>query len=355
MPAIFQKIMVTGAAGFIGAHVCLSLLKMGYRVYGVDNMSPYYDVKLKEDRLNLLKPYPGFEFHLCDISDYELLAANFENFRPDAVINLAANPGVRYSIQNPHVYGKSNLIGFLNILECCRHYNIKHLVYASSSSVYGANQVVPFATDQNVDHPISLYAATKKANELMAHSYSHLYQIPVTGLRFFTVYGPWGRPDMAMYMFTKAIFDGEPLKVYNHGEMRRDFTYIDDIVNGVVKVLGHVPTGKPDWDERRDGPDSSAAPYRIYNIGNNRPVDLEYFIGCIEKHAGRKARKIYMEMQPGDMPETYADIDSLKNDVGFEPKTPVDEGVRRFVEWYRMYHNILDAPETQTVSNTLVA
>lgn len=353
MPVTFQKIMVTGAAGFIGAHVCLSLLEKGCRVYGVDNMSPYYDVKLKEDRLNLLNPYPGFEFHLCDISDYELLTANFESFKPDAVINLAANPGVRYSIQNPHVYGKSNLTGFLNVLECCRHFSVKHLVYASSSSVYGANKVVPFAESQNVDHPISLYAATKKANELMAHAYSHLYQIPVTGLRFFTVYGPWGRPDMAMYSFTKAVFNGEPLKVYNHGAMRRDFTYIDDIVDGLEKVLEHIPQGKPDWDERRDTPDYSTAPYRIYNIGNNRPVDLEYFISCIEKYTGRKALKTYMEIQDGDMPETYADIGSLKQAVGFEPKTTVDEGVKRFVAWYRAYHNILDAVETNAFSSTL--
>lgn len=340
MPTLFQKVMVTGAAGFIGAHVCLKLLEQGYAVCGLDNMSPYYDVKLKEDRLKLLDNQPLFEFHYCDISDYAALTAVFEAFRPEAVINLAANPGVRYSIENPHVYGRSNLVGFLNVLECCRHYNVGHLVYASSSSVYGANKVVPFAVSHNVDHPISLYAATKKANELMAHSYSHLYNIPVTGLRFFTVYGPWGRPDMAMYSFTKSVFEGAPLKVYNNGAMRRDFTYIDDIVEGIVKVLTHVPEANPHWDAGSDTPDSSSAPYRLYNIGNNKPVDLEYFIGCIEKYAGRKAVKHYMEMQPGDMPETYADIDSLKRDIGFEPQITVDEGVKRFVAWYRVYHKV---------------
>lgn len=340
MPTLFQKVMVTGAAGFIGAHVCLRLLEQGYAVCGLDNMSPYYDVKLKENRLKLLDNQPLFEFHYCDISDYATLTAVFDNFRPEAVINLAANPGVRYSIENPHVYGQSNLVGFLNVLECCRHYNVGHLVYASSSSVYGANKTVPFAVTHNVDHPISLYAATKKANELMAHSYSHLYNIPVTGLRFFTVYGPWGRPDMAMYSFTKSVFEGTPLKVYNNGAMRRDFTYVDDIVEGIVTVLTHVPKANPHWDAGSDTPDSSSAPYRLYNIGNNKPVDLEYFIGCIEKYAGREAVKHYMEMQPGDMPETYADIDSLKRDIGFEPQITVDEGVKRFVAWYRTYHKV---------------
>lgn len=340
MPALFQRIMVTGAAGFIGAHVCLKLLDQGYAVCGLDNMSPYYDVKLKEARLKLLENQPLFRFRLCDISDYQALATIFEDFKPEAVINLAANPGVRYSIENPHVYGQSNLVGFLNVLECCRHYNVGHLVYASSSSVYGANKTVPFSATHNVDHPISLYAATKKANELMAHAYSHLYQIPATGLRFFTVYGPWGRPDMAMYSFTKAVFEGRPLKVYNNGKMRRDFTYIDDIVGGIAKVLTKIPAANPNWAAEGGTPDSAAAPYRIYNIGNNKPVDLEYFIGCIEKYAGRKAVKQYMEIQPGDMPETYADIDSLKRDVGFEPRISVDEGVKRFVTWYREYHNV---------------
>lgn len=335
-----QKILVTGAAGFIGAHVCLDLLDRGYMVCGLDNMSPYYDVKLKEDRLNLFRSHPRFQFHLCDISDYDALQAVFEAFQPEAVVNMAANPGVRYSIINPHVYGQSNLVGFLNVLECCRHHHIKHLVYASSSSVYGANKVVPFSETHNVDHPISLYAATKKANELMAHAYSHLYQIPVTGLRFFTVYGPWGRPDMATYSFTRAIFEGQPLQIFNHGQMRRDFTYIDDIVQGVVKVLENIPAGNSAWYEHRDSPDTSTAPYRIYNIGNNSSVDLEYYVGCIEKHTGRKAIKQYVEMQAGDLPETYADIDSLKRDAGFEPRISVEEGVKRFVEWYRSYHQV---------------
>lgn len=340
MAALFQKIMVTGAAGFIGAHVCLDLLNQGHTVCGLDNMSPYYAVKLKEDRLKLFAEHARSQFHYCDISDYKSLAAIFESFQPEAVINLAANPGVRYSIENPHVYGQSNLVGFLNVLECCRHHNVRHLVYASSSSVYGANKTVPFAVTQNVDHPISLYAATKKANELMAHAYSHLYQIPVTGLRFFTVYGPWGRPDMAMYSFTKAVFEGKPLKVFNNGKMRRDFTYIDDIVAGISKTLTHIPVADSCGALGGDTPDVSSAPYRLYNIGNNQPVDLEYFIGCIEKYTGRKAVKQYMAMQPGDMPETYADIDSLKRDTGFEPRISVDEGVKRFVAWYRDYHAV---------------
>lgn len=332
--------MVTGAAGFIGAHVCLDLLNKGYLVCGLDNLSDYYDVKLKQDRLKLFQNHARFQFHLCDISNYELLAAQFAAFKPQAVIHLAANPGVRYSITNPHVYGQSNLIGFLNMLECCRHHNVAHLVYASSSSVYGSNKVVPFSVSQNVDHPLSLYAATKKANELMAHAYSHLYQIPATGLRFFTVYGPWGRPDMAMYTFTKAVFEGKSLKVFNHGKMRRDFTYIDDVVAGIAEVLVNIPAGAPAWDERNDGPDSSAVPYRVYNIGNNCAVDLEYFIACIEKYTGRKAFKEYLDIQDGDMLETYADINSLFNDTGFAPQTSVEEGVKRFVAWYRTYHRI---------------
>jgi len=329
-----MQILVTGAAGFIGYHLSEKLLARGNRVMGLDNLNDYYDVSLKEARLERLRRQQHFTFVKADLRDRDALNELFEATRFDAVINLAAQAGVRYSLENPHAYIDSNIIGFTNILECCRHHHIGHLVYASSSSVYGMNGSMPFSVHDNVDHPISLYAATKKANELMAHTYSHLYNIPTTGLRFFTVYGPWGRPDMALFLFTDAILKGEPIKVFNNGEMQRDFTYIDDIVEGIIRVTDKPATPNPDWDSRHPDPGTSSAPYRLYNIGNNNPVSLMDFIGAIEKAIGKKAEKQLLPMQPGDVAATYADIDALIEAVDYHPRTPIQEGIDNFIEWY---------------------
>lgn len=332
-----SKILVTGAAGFIGFHLSRRYLERGDTVVGLDNLNDYYDVSLKEARLAQLESQTNFSFRRCDLSDNETIARLFEMEKFDVAVNLAAQAGVRYSLTNPHAYVQSNLVGFVNVLEGCRHSGVKHLVYASSSSVYGANTNMPFSVHDNVDHPISLYAASKKANELMAHTYSHLYGLPTTGLRFFTVYGPWGRPDMAMFLFAKAILADEPINVFNCGDMRRDFTYIDDIVEGVVRVSDRTPAGNPDWSSDQPDAASSRAPYSLYNIGNNNPVELLYVIELLEKSLGKKAEKTLLPMQPGDVPETYADIVDLVRDVDFQPATPIEEGVARFVEWYREY------------------
>ena len=332
------KVMVTGAAGFIGSHLSRRLLARGDEVIGVDNINDYYDVRLKEARLARLEAEPGFRFRRMDIADTAGIARVFAEERPQVVVNLAAQAGVRYSLRNPHAYVQSNLLGFVNILEGCRHNDVEHLVFASSSSVYGANTLMPFSTSHNVDHPVSLYAATKKANELMAHTYSHLYGLPTTGLRFFTVYGPWGRPDMALFLFTRAILAGEPIDVYNHGDMRRDFTYIDDIVEGLVRVTDRVPEGDPSWPSDAPRPNTSRAPYRLYNIGNHDPVHLMDMIGMLERCLGREAEKRFMPMQPGDVPATYADVDDLVRDTGFQPRTPLGAGIERFVEWYLEYY-----------------
>jgi UDP-glucuronate 4-epimerase len=335
-----QTVLVTGAAGFIGFHLSKRLLERGETVLGLDNLNAYYDVRLKEDRLAQLQPLPGFTFHRLDLADQEGITRLFVERKPDRVVNLAAQAGVRYSLQNPQAYVHSNLVGFLNILEGCRHHAVQHLVYASSSSVYGANIRMPFAVHDNVDHPVSLYAASKKANELMAHTYSHLYGLPTTGLRFFTVYGPWGRPDMALFLFTRAILAGCPIDVFNYGRMRRDFTYIEDIVEGVVRVLDRPPQPNPDWSADRPDPGSSSAPYKVYNIGNNQPVELLQFIEVLETCLGRPAIKNLMPMQPGDVPATYADVDDLMRDTGFRPGTPIEVGIARFVEWYRAYYEV---------------
>ncbi len=333
-----MKYLVTGAAGFIGNHVSLSLLERGDYVVGFDNLNPYYSVALKQSRLNRLIGKANFHFEEGDLADQERLPQLFAKERFDAVINLAAQAGVRYSLTNPHAYVDSNLVGFVNVLEACRHHEVKHLTYASSSSVYGANTEMPFSVHHNVDHPLSLYAATKKANELMAHTYSHLYQLPTTGLRFFTVYGPWGRPDMALWLFTKAILAGESIDIFNNGQMRRDFTYIDDIVQGIIRVSDRIPSGNPDWSGNQPDPASSRAPYRIYNIGNNQPVELMHLIETLERNLGKTAVKNFLPMQPGDVPATFADVDDLTRDVGFKPSTPIELGVERFVRWYREYH-----------------
>jgi UDP-glucuronate 4-epimerase len=335
-----MKYLVTGAAGFIGSHVSTALLERGEDVIGLDNLNTYYTIQLKHDRLARLTARDKFRFEQCDLADRDRLTSLCAAERFDVVINLAAQAGVRYSITNPHVYVDSNQVGFVNILEACRHHGVKHLVYASSSSVYGANTTMPFSIHDNVDHPLSLYAATKKANELMAHTYSHLYQMPTTGLRFFTVYGPWGRPDMAMWLFAKAILEGKPIDVFNNGQMRRDFTYIDDIVQGVIRVADHVPAGNPDWSGERPDPATSRAPYRVYNIGNNQPVELMHMIHTLEKTLGVEAVKNFLPMQPGDVPATCADVDDLMRDVGFRPSTPIEVGIRRFVDWYRDYHKV---------------
>lgn len=334
-----MKVLVTGAAGFIGFHVTAALLLRGDSVVGVDNMNHYYDTGLKQARLKALDPgsASGFEFVECDITDAVRLHELFSRHRFDAVINLAAQAGVRYSIDNPQAYIDSNINGFMTILECCRHSPVKHLVYASSSSVYGANRKMPFSVKDNVDHPVSLYAATKKANELMAHTYSHLYGIPTTGLRFFTVYGPWGRPDMAYFLFTRAILEGHPIKVFNEGRMQRDFTYIDDIVDGVLGAVDRPPAEGSETPAANEGAGSSHAPYHVFNIGNNQPVALMDFIGAIETALGVKAVKEYHPMQPGDVPATYADIDALKAWTGYTPATPLQEGINHFVAWYRQY------------------
>jgi len=334
-----MKVLLTGAAGFIGMHVCERLLARGDEVVGVDNLNDYYDVALKEARLARLAPNPHFKLSRLDIADREGIAALFARERPQRVINLAAQAGVRYSLQNPHAYVDSNVVGFVNILEGCRHSGVEHFVYASSSSIYGGNERMPFSEHDNVDHPVSIYAATKKANELMAHTYSHLFKVPTTGLRFFTVYGPWGRPDMALFLFTKAILENRPIDVFNHGKMRRDFTYIDDIVEGVIRVLDRPPQANPDFDKQTPDPATSWAPYRVFNIGNNQPVELMAYIDALEQALGKKATRNFLPLQDGDVPATYADTTELERATGFVPRTPVVDGVRRFVDWYRSYMN----------------
>ncbi len=338
MKFTFERVLITGAAGFIGFHLAKRLLEDGYRVTGLDNLNDYYDVGLKKNRLVQLTAFDTFRFAKVDLSKRRDVEVVFKAENFDVVVNLAAQAGVRYSLVNPHAYIDANIVGFVNLLECCRHHHVRHLVFASSSSVYGANTKMPFSIHDNVDHPVSLYAATKKANELMAHSYSHLYDLACTGLRFFTVYGPWGRPDMALFLFTRAIMEGQPIQVFNHGKMRRDFTYIDDIIEGVVRVMATRPVPNPEWRGDRPDPGTSYAPYRLYNIGNNNAVNLMDFVSIIEKEVGQKAHKVFRNLQPGDVPETYADIDDLARDVGFRPHTPIETGIKRFVEWYRMYY-----------------
>jgi len=334
----FNRVLITGAAGFIGFHLSMRLLKNGCHVTGIDNLNSYYDVKLKEARLEKLTSFENFSFYKMDISDKKSLEAIFNNTKYDVVVNLAAQAGVRYSIKNPHAYVDSNIVGFVNLLEACRHNDVKHLVFASSSSVYGANTKMPFSVHNNVDHPVSLYAATKKANELMAHAYSHLYGMACTGLRFFTVYGPWGRPDMALFLFTKAILEEKPIKIFNHGRMQRDFTYIDDITEGVVRIMARLPEPDATWNGDNPDPGTSYARYKIYNIGNNNPVELMEFIGVIEKVLGKKAKKEFLDLQPGDVPATYADIDDLIKDVGFKPETTIETGIKQFILWYNDYY-----------------
>ena len=334
----YQNVLVTGAAGFIGFHLSKRLLDSGINVIGLDNLNPYYSVKLKEDRLAQLEGHPRFTFARLDLADRAGMERLFAANRFDVAVNLAAQAGVRYSLKNPHAYIEANIVGFTNILEGCRHHGVKHLVFASSSSVYGANTKMPFSVHHNVDHPVSLYAASKKANELMAHTYSHLYRLACTGLRFFTVYGPGGRPDMALFLFTDAILKGRPIQVFNHGRMQRDFTYIDDIVEGVVRVMGRLPAPNPAWSGDRPDPGSSYAPYKIYNIGNNQPVELNHFIETIEDVLGIEARKEYLDLQPGDVPATYADVEDLMADVGFKPATPIRTGIERFIAWYKGYY-----------------
>jgi len=333
-----MKILITGSAGFIGSELSLRLLERGDEVIGIDNLDEYYDVGLKQARLERTAAYEGFTDKRVSLEDREAIADIFRKYQPERVVNLAAQAGVRYSLENPLAYVDTNLVGFANILEGCRHNDVDHLVYASSSSVYGSNTNMPFSVHDNVDHPVSLYAASKKANELMAHTYSHLYRLPTTGLRFFTVYGPWGRPDMAYYSFTQKILAGEPIDIFNNGNHQRDFTYIDDIIEGVVRVLDRVPEPDPDWSG--DAPDSatSTAPYRLYNIGNNEPVELMYYIEVLENCLGKKAEKNMLPMQPGDVQATCADVDDLVRDVGYKPATTVEEGMSRFVDWYREYY-----------------
>lgn len=335
-----MKILVTGAAGFIGSHLAHRFLDRGDEVVGLDNLNDYYDVSLKRARLARLTAKPAFRFVRMDLADRAGIASLFTTERPQRVVNLAAQAGVRYSLQNPNAYVDGNLVGFVNILEGCRHNGVEHLVYASSSSVYGANTLMPFSIHDNVDHPLSLYAATKKANELMAHTYSHLYNIPTTGLRFFTVYGPWGRPDMALFLFTKAILDGRSIDVFNSGQMKRDFTYIDDIVEGVLRVTDRVAQPNHDWASDKPDPGTSKAPYRIYNIGNNNPVELLHLIGCLEQRLGIVAKKNFLPMQPGDVPATYANVEDLITDCGFKPQTPIEKGVEQFVSWYNEYNKV---------------
>ena len=335
-----MKILLTGAAGFIGMTTALRLLARGEEVVGLDNLNDYYAVSLKEDRLKRLTPHANFKFVKLDVADKAGVAALFASEKFDRVIHLAAQAGVRYSLQNPHAYIESNVVGFTHILEGCRHSKVQHLVYASSSSVYGGNTKMPFSEHDSVDHPISLYAATKKANELMAHTYSHLYSLPTTGLRFFTVYGPWGRPDMALFLFTRAILEGRPIDVFNHGNMQRDFTYVDDIVEGVIRVLDRAAEPDSAYDAKLADPATSSAPYRVFNIGNNNPVQLLEFIACIEKALGRTATKNFLPLQDGDVPATYANTDALNAWAGFVPATTVESGVARFVDWYRSYYKV---------------
>ena len=335
-----QKILVTGAAGFIGSHLSQRLLARGDAVVGLDNLNDYYDVSLKQARLDRLTVHPRFEHVRISLEDRDAVSRLFADHAFDAAVNLAAQAGVRYSLVNPHAYADANLVGFLNILEGCRHTTVGHLVFASSSSVYGANRSMPFSVHHNVDHPVSLYAATKKANELMAHAYASLFGVPCTGLRFFTVYGPWGRPDMALFLFTKAILEGRPIEVFNHGRMRRDFTYIDDIVEGVVRVIDRVAAPDPAWSGMAPDSATSYAPWRIYNIGNNEPVELMRYIEVLERCLGKKAEKLMLPMQAGDVAETYADVDDLVRDAGFKPATTVEEGIAKFVAWYRDYYQV---------------
>ena len=335
-----MKVLVTGTAGFIGSSLAKRLLARGDEVVGVDNLNDYYDVQIKKDRLAQLLPHTGFTDVRANIEDKAAIDKIFKEHKPDRVVNLAAQAGVRYSLINPHAYIDSNITGFLNILEACRHIGTEHLVYASSSSVYGANTAMPFSVHNNVDHPVSLYATSKKANELMAHTYSHLFNIPTTGLRFFTVYGPWGRPDMALFIFTKKILAGEPIDVFNFGHHRRDFTYIDDIVEGVIRTLDHVAPANPQWNGDTPDPATSKAPYRIYNIGSNNPVELLRYIEVLEDCLGKKAIKNLLPLQPGDVPDTYADVEALIEDVDYKPTTPVETGIDNFVKWYRDYYKV---------------
>ena len=335
-----NAILVTGAAGFIGFHVAQRLLSDGREVVGLDSVNNYYDPNLKEARLELLKRQSEFTFVKLDLADRESTKSLFARHRFPVVIHLAAQAGVRYSLQNPYAYIDANIEGFMNVLEGCRHNGCRHLLFASSSSVYGANTKLPFSVQDNVDHPISLYAASKKANELMAHAYSHLYRIPATGLRFFTVYGPWYRPDMAMFIFAKAILEGKPIRLFNHGNMRRDFTYIDDVAQAVVRLMDHPPQGDPEWSGAKPDPATSAAPWKIYNIGNNRPEELLHVVSLLEKEFGRMSIREMLPMQPGDVPATYADIEDLARDIGFRPATTIEDGIGRFASWFREYHKI---------------
>jgi UDP-glucuronate 4-epimerase len=333
-----QTILVTGVAGFIGFHLCQRLLSLGQRVIGLDNLNPYYDVPLKQARLDQLLQHSQFEFHQLDLTDREGMTALFKQYQFERVVNLAAQAGIRYSLENPHIYVESNVLGFLNILEGCRQTQVPHLVFASSSSVYGSNTQQPFSEHHPTDHPVSLYAATKKANEMMAHTYSHLYQIPTTGLRFFTVYGPWGRPDMALFLFTRAILAGEPIQVFNHGKMKRDFTYIADVVEGIVRILDHIPSPNPNWNSTQPDPASSSAPYRLYNLGNHQPVELLQLIAQLEIALGKPAQKQLLPLQAGEVLLTYADTQDLFQAIGFQPETHLNEGVQQFVDWYLSYY-----------------
>jgi len=335
-----SKILITGAAGFIGFHLAKFMLERGHFVVGLDNINNYYDPNLKEDRLDMLRAYDNFVFCRADLKEKPAVDEVFAACKPEYVVNLAAQAGVRYSLENPYAYVDSNLVGFVNVLEACRSYPVRHLLFASSSSVYGGNKTVPFSTEHNTDHPVSLYAATKKANELMAHTYAHLYGIPSTGVRLFTVYGPWGRPDMAYFSFTRDILAGMPIKVFNHGRMSRDFTYIDDVVKALYRLIGLVPKANPDWDEKAGPISESFAPYKIYNLGNNSPVKLSRFIAVLENCLGKKAQKVYLDMQPGDVIMTYADVADLEKAIGFKPETPIEEGLAKFVEWYRKYYKV---------------
>lgn len=332
-----MKILITGTAGFIGSHLSKKLISQGHEVVGIDNINDYYDVTIKEDRLKSIGT-ENFTFYKINLEDDSAMDEIFKNEKPQVVVNLAAQAGVRYSLENPRAYIDSNIVGFTNILECSRHNKVEHLIYASSSSVYGANTSKPFATSDNIDHPLSLYAATKKSNELMAHTYSHLYNLPTTGLRFFTVYGPWGRPDMALFKFTKAIVNDEEIDVYNHGKMMRDFTYVDDIVEAISRLVKKPAQQNPEWSGANPDPSSSYAPYKIYNIGNNSPVRLMEFVEAIENKLGKVAKKNYMDLQPGDVPETYANVDDLFNNIDFKPETTIQDGVNKFVEWYLDYY-----------------
>lgn len=334
-----KTILITGSAGFIGSHLSRRLLKEGHQVIGVDNLNDYYDPQLKEDRLSQLD-HENFTFVKTELEDLETINKTFEQYKPEVVINLAAQAGVRYSLENPHAYVNSNVVGFTNILEACRHYKVEHLIYASSSSVYGANESKPFSTSDNIDHPLSLYAATKKSNELFAHTYSHLYGLPTTGLRFFTVYGPWGRPDMALFLFTKAIVNDEPIDVFNHGNMMRDFTYVDDIVESIARLTKRPAQPNPEWSGENPDPGSSYAPYKVYNIGNNSPVRLMEFIEAIENKLGKTAKKNFLPLQAGDVPETYANVEDLFRDIDFKPETTIQEGVNKFIDWYLDYYGV---------------